>query len=126
MYVIVPRNEHFCSHKSGFIVCTPLRLRVSAVYELFRLEMSIEKRWLFEISRETGVRRRRRSATAVCCAMIAGGNSTIQCAVQNSSMTQALGITRGFCAQQTAAALRRRRRTPVVHISYFTEIIKEP
>ncbi len=36
------------------------------------------------------------------------------------------GLKRGFCAQHTAAALRRRRRTPVVHISYFTEIIKEP
>ncbi len=38
MYVIVPRNEHFFSHKSGSIVCKPLRLCVAAVYELFRLE----------------------------------------------------------------------------------------
>ncbi len=37
MYVIVQRNENFFSHKSGFIVCKPLRLCVSAVYELFRL-----------------------------------------------------------------------------------------
>ncbi len=37
IYVILQRNKNFFSNKPGFIVFKPLRLCVSAVYELFRL-----------------------------------------------------------------------------------------